>query len=98
MKSAELKTMPFKTAKAFGVWLRKNHIKSPGIWIQLFKKGSGVKTVTYAEALDEALCYGWIDSQKKSFDEKSFLQRFGPRKSKSMWSKKNPRPAKSGWT
>ena len=89
MESVELKVMPFKTAKSFAVWLKKNHAKSPGIWMQFFKKGSGVKTISYAEALDEALCYGWIDSQKKSFDDKSFLQRFGPRKPKSIWSKIN---------
>ncbi len=89
MKSAELKIIPFKTPKAFLVWLKKNHATSPGIWLQFFKKGSGVTTITYAEALDEALCYGWIDSQTKRFDDKSYLQRFGPRKSKSMWSKIN---------
>lgn len=89
MKSAELKIMPFKTAKAFGVWLKKNHASSAGIWLQFFKKGSGIKTITYAEALDVALCYGWIDSQAKSFDDKSYLQRFGPRKPKSIWSKIN---------
>ncbi len=81
--------MPFKTAKAFGAWLKKNHSTSTDVWIQLFKKGSGVKTITYAEALDEALCFGWIDSQKKSFDDASFLQRFGPRTAKGMWSKVN---------
>src|SRR6185369_3820281 len=89
MKSAELKVIPFKTPKAFGTWLKKNHAKSPGIWIQFFKKGSGEKTITYAEALDEALCYGWIDSQAKGLDDKSYLQRFGPRRSKSVWSKIN---------
>ena len=61
--------MPFKTAKAFGVWLKKNHATSPGIWMQFYKKASGMKTVVYAEALDEALCFGWIDSQAKTFDE-----------------------------
>ena len=89
MKSAELPVMPFTTAKAFGVWLQKNHDTSPGIWLQFFKKGSEVKTVTYAEALDSALCYGWIDSQTKSLDDKSYLHRFGPRKPKSIWSKVN---------
>ena len=81
--------MPFKTAKAFGVWLKRNHATSPGIWMQFYKKASGVKTVVYAEALDEALCFGWIDSQAKTFDEHSYLQRFGPRKPKSIWSKRN---------
>ena len=89
MKSVELKVMPFKTAKSFGIWLKKNHASSQGIWMQFFKKGSGVKTITYAEALDEALCYGWIDSQTKSLDDRSYLQRFGPRKPKSIWSKIN---------
>src|SRR6185437_4199211 len=89
MKSAELKIMPFKTAKAFRLWLKNNHSKSPGIWVQFFKKGLGVKTITYAEALDQALCYGWIDSQVKSYDKKSYLQRFGPRTQKSIWSKIN---------
>jgi uncharacterized protein YdeI (YjbR/CyaY-like superfamily) len=88
-KSPDLKVLPFKTAKAFGSWLQKNHAKSSSIWLQFFKKGSGIKTITYAEALDEALCWGWIDSQSKSFDDKSYLQRFGPRKTKSMWSKLN---------
>jgi uncharacterized protein YdeI (YjbR/CyaY-like superfamily) len=87
--AAELKILSFKTPKAFGVWLKSNHAKVPGVWVQLFKKGSGVKTITYAEAVDEALCWGWIDSQKKSFDDKSFLQRFGPRRAKGMWSKTN---------
>ncbi len=89
MKSAEFIIKPFKTAKAFNAWLHKSHAKSPGIWIQLFKKGSGVKTITYAEAVDEALCYGWIDSQKQTFDNTSYLQRFSPRKPKSIWSKTN---------
>jgi uncharacterized protein YdeI (YjbR/CyaY-like superfamily) len=88
-KSAELQILAFKTAKAYGAWLKKNHVTSLGIWLQFYKKGSGVETITYAEALDEALCYGWIDSQVKRFDEKSYLQRFGPRKTKSMWSKIN---------
>jgi uncharacterized protein YdeI (YjbR/CyaY-like superfamily) len=89
MKSAELKVMPFKTAKNFQTWLKKNHATSPGIWIQFYKKDSGVQTVVYKEALDEALCYGWIDSQTKSLDVQSYLQRFGPRKPKGMWSKIN---------
>ena len=89
MKSAELKVVPFKTVKAFEAWLKKNHASSPGIWMQLFKKGSDVKTITYAEALDEALCYGWIDSQKKSYDAKSYILKFTPRRPKSIWSKVN---------
>ncbi len=90
MKSGEFKIMPFKTAPAFGVWLKKNHAKSPGIWIQLFKKVSGIKTVTYAEAVDEALCYGWIDSQKKTFDDQSYLQRYSPPQTKKHLVKNKP--------
>jgi len=60
-----------------------------GIWLRIFKKVSGEKTITYDEALDEALCFGWIDGQKKTYDEKSWLQKFTPRRSKSIWSKRN---------
>ncbi len=79
----------FKTASAFGTWLKKNHNTSAGIWMKFFKKNSGVKSITYSEALDEALCWGWIDSQAKTFDEKAYLQRFTPRKRRSIWSKRN---------
>lgn len=80
---------PFATAHAWRTWLRNNHQKSDGIWMQIYKKSSGRKTVTYAQALDEALCYGWIDGQKKAYDAESFLQKFTPRRLKSMWSKRN---------
>lgn len=60
-----------------------------GVWVRIYKKASGIPSVSYAEALDEALCYGWIDGQKKSYDELSFLQKFTPRRPKSMWSKRN---------
>src|SRR5882724_2253132 len=70
-------------------WLADNHAKSTGVWLQIFKKDSGHKTISYAEALDEALCNGWIDGQKKSFDAESWLQKFTPRRSKSIWSKIN---------
>jgi uncharacterized protein YdeI (YjbR/CyaY-like superfamily) len=79
----------FKTATLFGAWLKKNHAKSSGIWMRIYKKDSGVQSINYDGALDEALCWGWIDSQKRAFDEKSFLQRFTPRKSRSIWSKRN---------
>jgi len=80
---------PFKTAQAWRIWLEKNQTKSNGVWLRIYKKDSGKKTVTYAEALDEALCYGWIDAQKKAYDDESFLQKFTPRRPKSMWSKRN---------
>lgn len=81
--------MPFKSSVEFRHWLENNHAKSDGIWLHFFKKDSGVKSVTYAEALDQALCYGWIDGQAKPFDESSWLQRYTPRRPKSLWSKNN---------
>jgi len=88
----KLKTDPvleFKTAKAFETWLMKNHDKSNGLWLKLFRKDSEQKSISYAEALDVALCYGWIDGQKQAHDEQAWLQRFCPRGAKSIWSKKN---------
>lgn len=79
----------FASQKAWCIWLGKNHDVSDGIWLRIFKKATGKETVTYAEALDEALCYGWIDGQKKTYDAESFLQKFTPRRSRSMWSKRN---------
>ncbi len=79
----------FKTQQLFETWLKKNHDKSDGIWLKIFKKDSGKKTVNYAEALDVALCYGWIDGQKKTFDAEAWLQKFCPRRPRSIWSKIN---------
>ncbi|MES1181304.1 MAG: YdeI/OmpD-associated family protein, partial [Flavobacterium sp.] len=76
-------------AKTFETWLLKNHDKSSGIWLKIFKKDSGKKTISYAEALDVALCYGWIDGQKQAFDKLAWLQKFCPRRAKSIWSKIN---------
>ena len=89
MNKADLKIIAFKSPQAWASWLATNHAKSNGIWLRLFKKDSGVATVTYAEALDEALCYGWIDGQLEKYDEKSWLRKFTPRRSKSVWSKRN---------
>jgi uncharacterized protein YdeI (YjbR/CyaY-like superfamily) len=82
-------TIEFKTAEAFETWLEKNHDNSNGLWLKIFKKDSGIKTISYAEALDVALCYGWIDGQKQSFDEQAWLQKFCRRTPKSIWSKIN---------
>jgi uncharacterized protein YdeI (YjbR/CyaY-like superfamily) len=79
----------FISGEALQAWLATNHTKSDGIWLQIFKKDSGTKTITYAEALDVALCYGWIDGQKEKYDENSWLQKFTPRRLKSVWSKRN---------
>ena len=69
--------------------MRANHDRETELWLKFFKKASGVPTVTYAEALDIALCWGWIDGLKKSFDDKSFLQRYTPRRARSIWSQVN---------
>ena len=88
-KPIELPTLPFESKKKFADWLAKNYDKSAGVWLKIAKKAAGISTVTYAEALDVALCYGWIDGQKGSFDEQYFLQKFTPRRVKSIWSKIN---------
>ena len=79
----------FPNAAAFERWLKANHKKADELWLKIHKKASGLPTVTYAEALDVALCWGWIDGLKKTYDENSFLQRFTPRKLKSIWSQIN---------
>lgn len=86
---AEKLIISFKNPRELRTWLLKNHSKSDGIWFRIFKKSSGTPSITYDEALDEALCMGWIDGQKKSCDEKSWLQKFTPRRAKSIWSKRN---------
>jgi uncharacterized protein YdeI (YjbR/CyaY-like superfamily) len=85
---ADLPTKPFKDAAAFEKWLEKN-ASAAGLWLKIAKKDSGIASVTYAEALDVALCHGWIDGQKNAFDESFFLQRFTPRRARSLWSKNN---------
>ncbi|MEO8083255.1 MAG: YdeI/OmpD-associated family protein, partial [Ardenticatenales bacterium] len=74
---------------AFAAWLAEHHAASTGIWLRIAKSASGIPSVTYAEALDEALCYGWIDGQKKGYDADAWLQKFTPRRPKSIWSKIN---------
>lgn len=83
------KIKSFRSAEAFEKWLSANHARETELWLKIHKKDSGLPTVTYAEALDAALCWGWIDGLKKSFDKRSFLQRFTPRKPKSVWSQVN---------
>jgi uncharacterized protein YdeI (YjbR/CyaY-like superfamily) len=88
MKSTDL-LLPFTSKKKWENWLAKQHSKSTGIWLKLAKRGSEIPSVTYDEALEVALCYGWIDGQKKGFDDKYWLQKFTPRGPKSIWSKIN---------
>ncbi len=82
-------TLAFESAKAWQQWLAKHHNTSDGLWLRLFKKTSATPSVNYAEALDAALCYGWIDGQVKKGDAQSWLRKFTPRRAKSIWSKKN---------
>ena len=89
MKSTDLPILPFENKKEWTSWLAKGHARSMGVWLKLAKKDSGIVSVTYEEALDVALCYGWIDGQKKGFDDKYWLQKFTPRGPKSIWSKIN---------
>ncbi len=79
----------FKGPREWERWLAKNHAASPGLWLKIAKQAAGVESVSYAESLEIALCYGWIDSQKGRYDESFFLQRFTPRGSRSIWSKTN---------
>jgi uncharacterized protein YdeI (YjbR/CyaY-like superfamily) len=79
----------FDSGAAFETWLAAHHATWPEVWIKIHKKGSGLSTVTPAEALDVVLCWGWIDAIRKAFDQRSFLQRYTPRGSKSVWSQIN---------
>jgi len=88
-KPDNLNVVFFADAKEWNKWLFKNHAASNGVWLKYFKKGSGKKSLTHSDAIDEALCYGWIDGQAKKFDEISWLQKFTKRRPKSIWSKRN---------
>jgi uncharacterized protein YdeI (YjbR/CyaY-like superfamily) len=88
-RPAELPIVAFGSKQKWAEWLARRHETSAGVWLQLAKKDSGIASVTYTDALDAALCYGWIDGQKKGFDETHWLQKFTPRGPKSIWSKIN---------
>jgi uncharacterized protein YdeI (YjbR/CyaY-like superfamily) len=81
--------LAFASHAEWEAWLDAEHADSDGVWIKFAKKGSGVESVAYAEAVDVALCYGWIDSLVKSLDERFYLQKFTPRRAKSKWSRVN---------
>jgi uncharacterized protein YdeI (YjbR/CyaY-like superfamily) len=85
----DLPVIRFEGARDWEAWLDEHHVDAKGIWLKIAKKESRLSSVTYAEALDSALCYGWIDGQKAAFDEQYWLQKFTPRGKKSMWSKIN---------
>lgn len=87
--SNELPTFTFASQSKWADWLAKQHDRSAGVWLKIAKKDSGIPSVTIVEALDTALCYGWIDGQRLPFDEKYYLQKYTPRRPKSIWSKIN---------
>jgi uncharacterized protein YdeI (YjbR/CyaY-like superfamily) len=87
--SVELPELVLPDAAAWRAWLAEHHEESQGVWLVLHKKGGSVTTLTYAKALDEALCFGWIDGQSGSRDEGSYRQRMTPRRARSPWSARN---------
>jgi uncharacterized protein YdeI (YjbR/CyaY-like superfamily) len=93
--AGDLPRISFASAGEMEAWLEANHASSEGIWLKIAKKGSGIASVTYAEALELALCFGWIDSQKRGFDEVCFLQRFTPRRPGGKWSQINREKAEA---
>jgi uncharacterized protein YdeI (YjbR/CyaY-like superfamily) len=86
---AEAPVLSFASKEEFEAWLEANHERPEGLWIKMAKKGTGIPTVALAQALDVALCFGWIDGLRKSLDESYFLQRYTPRRARSKWSKIN---------
>jgi uncharacterized protein YdeI (YjbR/CyaY-like superfamily) len=93
IKSSDLPILTFASQKDWVNWLKTQHNQAIGVWLKLAKKDSGITSITYDEALDIALCYGWIDGQKKGFDDEYWLQKFTPRGPKSIWSKINTEKA-----
>jgi uncharacterized protein YdeI (YjbR/CyaY-like superfamily) len=91
----ELPIIEAKDQRAWRDWLAKNHEREAGVWLKLAKKSSPTPSVTYAEALEEALCFGWIDGQVRRFDQHFYLQRFTPRRPRSKWSQINREKATS---
>src|SRR6476659_2139039 len=88
-KAQGLPRLAFRDQRSWADWLQINHGTSSGLWIQLAKKGSAGRSLSYAEAVEVALCYGWIDAQSKGNNETSWLQKFTPRRKRSIWSKIN---------
>lgn len=89
MPSDELPTLPFSSQADWEAWLEANHTEALGVWLKIAKKATGIATVTHAEALEVALCFGWIDGQRGRLDDEWFLQRFTPRRARSRWSQIN---------
>jgi uncharacterized protein YdeI (YjbR/CyaY-like superfamily) len=91
----DLPILPFAAADAFADWVAAQDGPDAGVWLKIAKKGTGIASVTYAEAVEVALCHGWIDGQRRGLDEQWFLQRFVPRRSRSIWSQVNVRAAEA---
>jgi uncharacterized protein YdeI (YjbR/CyaY-like superfamily) len=87
--------LSFNNQQSWEAWLGEHHAESKGVWLKLAKKDSAIASVSYAEALESALCYGWIDGQKSAYDDQSWLQKFTPRGPKSIWSQNNCDKAKA---
>jgi uncharacterized protein YdeI (YjbR/CyaY-like superfamily) len=81
--------LEFESDAHWEAWLEEHHASSDGVWLKIAKKASGIPTVAYPEVLDTALCFGWIDGQRKALDDRYFLQRFTPRRARSKWSQIN---------
>ena len=87
--AAEYPTLPFENVAEFEQWMHEHNVTADGVWIKIAKMASGIASVTHDEALDVALCFGWIDGQRNGLDEQYFLQKFTPRRPRSLWSKRN---------
>jgi uncharacterized protein YdeI (YjbR/CyaY-like superfamily) len=85
----ELPVLPFPTSRAWAHWLAQNHSTTRGVWIRMAKKSSGIASITYPEAVEAALCLGWIDGQSRRIDDEWFVQKFTPRGTRSLWSRIN---------
>lgn len=92
---SNLPIVDFENQSTWTKWLKENHATSSGVWLRLAKKGSELKSVTYDEAIESALCFGWIDGQKKGYDDKAWLQKMTPRGPRSIWSKINREKAEA---
>jgi uncharacterized protein YdeI (YjbR/CyaY-like superfamily) len=94
-RKADLPILYFENQATWEAWLKEHHVEVKGIWLQIAKKGSGLQSVDYAEALESALCYGWIDGQKAALDDQYWLQKFTPRGPRSKWSQVNREKAEA---
>lgn len=84
-----LPVLSFESAKTLRKWLEENHASSKGMWLRIYKKNSGIQTITFEEVLDEGLCFGWSESKRIQGDEKSYLQYFAPRRTRGTKSQRN---------